>query len=329
MSDAPEISAYHAARLGAAFFPQNESGFLLLEGQDRLAFLQRMTTNDVTRLSPTQSVQTVLVNAAARILDVLRLVYLSQDVLGVITLPGHAANTRRFLKGRIFFMDKVALQDASLAYAQTDLEGPAAGQILHTLGCQEPPNAGEIRLFEAGDYSVRVIGRSGFAGVGYCLLHPVEGKEILWAALSAGGVRQLSAPEFETLRVEAGFPAAGHELTEEYTPLETNLESAISWDKGCYTGQEVIARQTNYDKVTQKLVGLRLQASVTPGQRVWLQERPVGVITSYVDSPRFGPIALGMIKRPSYTPGTDVIIGGDGNGEGVSATVVELPFTHQ
>jgi len=329
MSDTPELSAYHAARLEAAFFPQVEDGFLQLEGQDRLAFLQRMTTNDVTRLSPTQSVLTVLVNAAARILDVLRLVYISQDALGVITLPGHAANTARFLKGRIFFMDKVTLQDASLAYAQTDLDGPAAARILHTLGCLEPPKVDESHSFQTGDLLVRVIGQSGFSGVGCRLLHPTEGKEALWAALSASGARQLSAQEFDILRVESGFPATGHELTEEYTPLETGLESAISWNKGCYTGQEVIARQTNYDKVTQKLVGLRLQAPMKPGQRVWLQERPVGVITSYVDSPRFGPIALGMIKRPSHTPGTDVIIKEEGNGEGVSATVVELPFTHQ
>jgi folate-binding protein YgfZ len=329
MSDKPEISAYHAARSGAAFLPQTESGFLLLEGQDRLAFLQRMTTNDVARLSPTHSILTVLVNAAARILDVLRLVHISQDALGVITLSGHAANTARFLKGRIFFMDKVLLQDASLAYAQVDLDGPDAGHILRQLGCQEPPEEGECNLFQAGGLPVRVIGQNGFSAVGYRLLYPAELKDTLWAALSASGARQLSAAEYEILRVEAGFPAAGHELTEEFTPLETGLAPAISSDKGCYTGQEVIARQITYDKVTQSLAGLRLHAPVTPGQRIWVEGRPVGIVTSAVDSPLHGPIALAIIKRPSHTPGTDVIIGGEGNAVGISAKVVELPFTHQ
>jgi len=329
MSDTPGLSAYDAARLGAVYFPQTQSGYLLLEGLDRLAFLQRMTTNDVTQLSPTQSVLTVLVNAAARILDVLRLIYVSQDALGVITLPGHAPNTARFLRGHIFFMDKVTLLDASPAYAQVDLDGPAAGQVLSSLGCRESPTVGESCVFQISDFFVRVIGQNGFSGIGYRLLYPLEGKESLLAALLASGVRQLSAAEFDILRVEAGLPAAGSELTEEFTPLETGLGSAVSGDKGCYTGQEVIARQINYDKVTQSLVGLRLQNPVMPGERVWLQEKPAGVVTSAVDSPRHGLIALAVIKRPSHTPGTDVIIGGEGKGEGVSATVVELPFTNQ
>ena len=327
MSDTSELSAYDAARLGAAFFPQAETGFLLLEGQDRLAFLQRQTTNDVTQLNSTQTILTALVNAGARILDVLRLVLLGQDSVGVITLPGHAANTARFLKNRIFFMDKVTLVDASQAYAHIDLDGPTAAQTLQRLGCQEPPTTNECQLFQVDTLTVRVIGQRGLSGIGYRLLLPAEGRETLLAALLNGGVKQLSAQEFEILRVEAGLPAAGAELTEEYTPLETGLVAAVSNDKGCYTGQEVIARQINYDKVTQSLVGLRLQAPVAPGQRIWDQERPVGVVTSAVHSSRYGPIALGVIKRPSHLPGTDVIIGGDGKGDGVSATVVELPFT--
>ncbi|OGO41416.1 MAG: hypothetical protein A2W36_03810 [Chloroflexi bacterium RBG_16_58_14] len=327
MSDTSDLSAYDAASLGTVFFPQAETGFLLLEGQDRLAFLQRQTTNDVALLTPTQTIRTVLVNAGARILDVLRLVQIGQDSVGVITLPGHAANTARFLKNRIFFMDKVTLVDASQAYVHIDLDGPTAGQTLQRLGCQEPPNTDECQSFQVGSLTVRAIGQRGLSGVGFRLLLPVEGSETLLAALLNSGVKQLSAQEFEILRVEAGLPAAGSELTEDYTPLETGLASAVSGDKGCFTGQEVIARQITYDKVTQSLVGLRLQAPVTPGQRIWSQQRPAGVVTSAVHSSRYGLIALGVIKRPGHLPGTDVIIGGDGKGDGISATVVELPFT--
>jgi folate-binding protein YgfZ len=244
MSNTFELSAYDAARLGATFFPQAETGFLLLEGQDRLAFLQRQTTNDVTQLTNTQTIPTVLVNAGARILDVFRLVQIDQDSVGVITLPGHAADTARFLKNRIFFMDKVTLVDASQAYVHIDLDGPLAGQNLQRLGCQEPPNTDECRLFQVDTLTVRAIGQRGLSGSGYRLLLPAEGREALLAALLNGGVKQLSAQEFEILRVEAGLPAAGAELTEEYTPLETGLASAVSGDKGCYTGQEVIANRS-------------------------------------------------------------------------------------
>jgi folate-binding protein YgfZ len=101
------------------------------------------------------------------------------------------------------------------------------------------------------------------------------------------------------MRVEAGLPAAGAELSEDYTPLEAGLAAAISSTKGCYTGQEVLARQITYDKVTQHLCGLRLTRRAQPGGRVWAPDgSPVGRVTSAATSPRFGEIALAVVKRP-------------------------------
>jgi folate-binding protein YgfZ len=127
--------------------------------------------------------------------------------------------------------------------------------------------------------------------------------------------------------VENGLPAAESELTGDYTPLEMGLETAISNTKGCFTGQEVIARQLNYDKVTQHLVILRLQAHGEAGERAWVEGRPVGLLTSAVQSPRFGPLALAVIKRPYHQPGTGVIIGGDGKTGGTPAVVAESPLS--
>ena len=82
------------------------------------------------------------------------------------------------------------------------------------------------------------------------------------------------------------------------------MEHAVSGNKGCYPGQEVIARQLTYDKVTQRLVGLRLDEPVAPGGRLLAEGKPVGVITSAAVSPRFGAIALGVVKRPHHEVGT-------------------------
>ena len=122
-------------------------------------------------------------------------------------------------------------------------------------------------------------------------------------------------------RVELGRPASGAELVEEYNPLEAGLAWACAENKGCYTGQEIIARQITYDKVTKTLVGLRLAGAVAQGSEVTVEGRPVGVVTSVAHSPSLNaPIALAIIKRPHNAPGTDAQVGDQ------AATVVALPF---
>lgn len=96
--------------------------------------------------------------------------------------------------------------------------------------------------------------------------------------------------------------------------------------KGCYTGQEVIARQVNFDKVTKQMVGLRLEEDLNSGKRVWSLEnrQPAGNVTSFATSPRLGSIALAVLKRPFHEPGTQVVVGEQE--QGVGGVVVPLPF---
>ena len=127
------------------------------------------------------------------------------------------------------------------------------------------------------------------------------------------------------MRVESGSPGAGHELTEAYTPLEVHLNYAISDKKGCYTGQEVIARQINFDKITRHLVGLTLESTTEEGTSLVSGSTPAGTVTSTVISPRFGPIALAVVKRPFDKPGTILTVEG---GDQAKARVTALPFIH-
>jgi folate-binding protein YgfZ len=144
--------------------------------------------------------------------------------------------------------------------------------------------------------------------------------------LENNGAAQLSPENFEILRIETGLPAAGHELTEDYTPLETGFDWTVSDSKGCYTGQEVIARQVNYDKVTRKLVGLQLSDSAKPGDTLYPpdSQQPVGKVTSVAISPRFGPVGLAIVKRPFYEDGNELVAGD--KGKGILAKTTELPF---
>jgi folate-binding protein YgfZ len=158
----------------------------------------------------------------------------------------------------------------------------------------------------------------------YRLLVPREGGETLDSRLASLGVLEISRQVYEVLRIEAGIPAPEGELTESFTPLEVGLADAISATKGCYTGQEVIARQITYDKVTQQLVGLRPAGPVNPGDPVLAEGKRAGVVTSAALSPRYGPIALGIVRRPHNAAQTEVEIGEAG--ARIPAVVVDLPF---
>lgn len=318
----PSLRDYDAALTGSAFYPQPEAGYLRIGGPDRQSFLQRQSTNDLGLLSPERRVTTVLTSATARILDVLTLIS-EPEAIGAITLPGLASETTRFLKSRIFFTDKVTVEDGSGEFAQIDLIGPIAAQTLLQLGLNRVPSQSDFAFGDISGVRVQVVSQHG---LGYRLMVAAEEAEKITAALAESGAAQLAPESYAVIRVEAGLAAAGHELTEDYTPLETGLAWAISKDKGCYTGQEVIARQITYDKITRQLVGLKLEEEVKTGDRVWTLEdnKSVGNITSTAFSPRFGQIALAVIKRPYYEPGTKVSIGD--LDAAIQATVTPLPF---
>jgi len=317
--------AYQAALTGAVHYPIPEPGILRVRGDDRSAFFQRQTTNDVNRLSAGHTLLTVLTSPMARILDVLRLID-DRDSLFVLTLPGQSAATTRYLKSRIFFMDKVSLDDLSADYAQVDLEGSQASVFLANLGFSTIPLLDEIARVEFGAAEIWAIGQRGLAGMGYRLILPVSSVAALENLLKEQGVLELPPEVHHVLRLEAGLPASQAELTDAYTPLETSLDRAVAENKGCYTGQEVIARQITYDKVTQHLAGLRLSTPAQPGERIWFEGRQVGEITSVASSPRFGEIALAILKRPSHEPGTSVQIG---NSRQLTSTAIVSPLPFQ
>ena len=302
------LPGYQAALENAAFYPQPAAGCLRLGEADRLVYLQRQTTNDVNLLSAQRSVLTVLVSPTARLFDVLRLVQDGEGVL-VLTLPGHGADTFNYLKKRIFFNDKVSLADASPEFAQVDVEGSRAGPILQGLGFSWLPDLDGVADAEIGGQAARLICQPGLTGAGYRLLVAAQLSETVEQALLHLGAARLNAESHHVLRVEAGMPAAGAELIEAYTPLEVGLDGAVSGEKGCYTGQEVLARQVTYDKVTQRLVSLRLDAPLPAGMRLYFEDKPAGEITSAAVSPRFGAVALAVVKRPYFEPGTILMAG--------------------
>jgi folate-binding protein YgfZ len=318
------IPHYEAVYNQAAYYIHPNGGILSVSGIDRSDFLQRQTTNDLRLLQSGLTLTTVLTSPTGRILDVLCLIDNDDEIHGV-TLPGRVEFTAPLLQSKIFFMDKVTVEDISDLRIQLDLIGPRLGETLQKFGVEQLPKANQLLNIEIGMHKGLIIRLMPTLALGYRMIMPVKSSDDLFSYLEKAGVCQLNFAEYNLIRIEAGLPGSERELIDEYTPLEVGLIDAISNDKGCYTGQEVIARQITYDKVSRQLCGLRLKAQVNLGDRIWKQEKNVGVITSFVFSPDFGPIALGVIRKAFTQPKTILRIGGNWQ-EGVPGEVIILPF---
>jgi len=314
---------YQTAIQQASCFLHPGGSLIQIAGPDRVAFVQRQTTNDAHQLEAGRLQLSVLTNPTARILDVFHILP-EAEWLTLLTLPGRGPVTTGYLKRRIFFMDKVTITDLSAAYDQIELIGPQVTDGLARLGVQTlPSNLGVISA-RIGEVETHLLATSRAISFGYRLLAPADATQVVLATLLAAGFSQLDAVTFDLLRIEAGLPAVDRELSEEYTPLEVRLIEAISDSKGCYTGQEIIARQITYDKVTQQLCGVHFSQPIT-GNRVWVDGKAAGEVTSTAHSPRLGPIGLAIIKRPNHQPGT-VLMVGNAPEAAQTAEVVALPF---
>jgi folate-binding protein YgfZ len=315
-----------ALRQGAALVDLSARQVLRVTGADRLSFLHGMVTNDVTGM-PEHGVRyaAVLTAKGAMVAD-LRLVRRDDDVL-LLVEPGYAASVLAHLE-RFLISEDAAVTDVSAAFGQLALLGPRAWAVARrVLGVpgEEAPTT-HFLLGGLERHGVFVL-PSGLLLPGVDLLVPTEGLDAVFIALLDAGGEELRTAGWEALevvRVESGVPRYGADMDERTIPLEANLQRALHFQKGCYVGQEVIARATFRGQMSRKLVGLLLGAS-HPAARTELfhGERKVGWVTSVVRSPRFGQyLALGYVHRDMLQAGTVLRLAGDNS----QATVHALPF---
>jgi aminomethyltransferase len=318
---------YDAALHHAALIDTSAAGRLWLHDRDRTALLHRLSTNDIEGLQPGQGTQTVLTNHNGRIIDVLTVHVLMDQVL-LVTSPQQRTGVANLLRKNIFFNDKIKLEDANASVGQLSLYGPQSEAILRTL--TEAPLAElplhHIAVDQVGDARAWITRAKPLGGMGFTLYMLADDMPLIWAALLQAGARPMGQAAYDMLRVEAGYGAYGRELSLEYIPLETGLWDAVNFKKGCYVGQEIIARMESRGRLAKQLRGVRLSAplEVPPGQPIKLDVggKEVGDLTSTTDSPRFGPIGLAYVRTAHAAPGTQVgFAGSDVMGE-----VVALPF---
>jgi folate-binding protein YgfZ len=286
---------YELAKTAAVVVDRSDRGKLLLTGGDVADFLQGQVSNDVEALEPGQGCYATLLTAKGKIRCDMR-VLRGPDWFLVDCEPQALPVLEHMVRVYSIGRDVKARPDERGLWS---ILGPAAGDSL-----DEPPPAeehshsqGELGLYVATDLGVDVVGERP-------------------------GLPEAPAAVAECLRIEAGRPRLGFELGDDVIPQEAALnDRAISFTKGCYVGQETVARLYYKGKPNRHLRGLRLSAPAERGQHVVAGEREVGRIGSTCVSPTHGPIALALLRR-EVGAGDSVQVG-DG---GAVAEVVELPF---
>ena len=315
-ADAPalDMTAYTALTEGAALQARDAWGVLALEDADRIDFLQRMTTNNVATLESGQAMLTILTSPVARV-EFVFTVLNRGEALWLLPASSEAEALAHKLRSQIFFMDKVRVRDLSADLTRLRLMGPRGQAVLAAAGLPLPA---QDDTFADAD-GVTVLRQEKFDIPGWELLLAPERRPAVQHALVEAGAVLLSDEEAYTARrVELARPIPGAELTAAVNPLEAGMAWACAEDKGCYTGQEIIARQRTYDKVTKTLVQLRCERRPSPGAAISVEGRAGGTVTSSVFSPAQGTyLALGILRRPHNRPGARVYVD-----EGIPATVV-------
>lgn len=332
----PEIArsagpaGYRAARTGVAIADRRDRGRLLVSGADRASYLQGMLTNDMTALGPGRGCYACYLTAQGRMISDMW-VFETGDAM-LMTLP---RTTREVVLARLeqfVFSEDVQLVDVTGSLGSVAVMGPQAPAAIASVASGLSPESlaalpvgGNLR--SAADGQPVIVLRAGDAGVdAYELVVDAGRFETAWTALAAAGAEAAPIETVEALRIEGGIPRFHQDMDEETIPLEAGLEdTAISQQKGCYVGQEVIIRvlHRGHGRVARRLVGFACTGEAAPavGAIVRTPDREIGRVTSAVMSPALGtPIALGYVHRDFTTAGTAVTI------DGVPATVTTLPF---
>lgn len=319
---------YKAATETVALVDRSAVGLLRVAGADALDLLDRLSTNHLQDLDPGRGLYTVLTTNKGRIVDLL-FVLAQETHLLVMTGPETRQRVAEWIDFYTFVED-VAVKDVSDETALLSLVGPNAAALLGDLCGLNGLDVYESASVVVGGVEATVVRTDFLKSPSYDIAVPSDGGSSVREALLEAGVAhdlaEIGGEALELLRIERGVPVQGKELTADANPLEAGLIDYISFNKGCYIGQEVVARLNTYDKVQRTLVGLSWEASVAPdeGAELFADGKKVGVLTSAAVSLRTERgIGLGLVRNAHAEADVKLYIGSPG---GPAAVVEELSY---
>jgi tRNA-modifying protein YgfZ len=307
-------SAYRALTAGAGVVDRSELGKLALTGAQAAEMLNGQVSNDVEALAPGTGCYAALLTNKGKMLGDLRVLNTGDELLLITERPALQALFDQLRRGAIGW--DAELHKRTLQQGLLSAVGPRAREVA---GARDlPAREHSSRAGELGGAPVLLVATD----LGVDVLCAADATARVRAALLQAGAVEVGEDDAEVVRVESGRPRYGIDLDDTTIPQEAGLnDRAVSFTKGCYVGQETVARLHWRGKPNRHLRGLRLSEPADPGTPLRLGDREVGRLGSVAISPGHGPIALAIVRREA-APG-DTLAVGDG---AVSAQVVELPF---
>jgi folate-binding protein YgfZ len=313
-----ELDGQYRALREEAGFLSRDRGSTLVSGPDAIDYLQSQLTNDFEALEPDQGLYAALLDRKGHLVADLRALRLSHTHAGRIWLDTEpvAAEALRKHLGTYKIGRDVEVVDATADWAITSVIGPGSGEVAGV-----PPLSPEHAQHYGERDGIDVLAVATDQGLD--LITRADAAEALREQLLAAGAAPVSEEAAEIVRVESGRPRFGLDMGPESMPAEAGIvERAVDFEKGCYIGQEPVARLHYRGKPNRTLRGLRLNAPAAHGDPLFLGDREVGRIGTSCISPALGPIALAIVRREAANG--DQVSVGDG---GVSAELAELPFS--
>lgn len=304
--------AYHGAREGAALFPRVEAGLVTLTGPERAAYLNSLCTNKIVDLGPGQSARAFLLNPTKGRVLADFIACAAVDSLWLECAGGSAPAVLEILH-RFYFGQEVDFADRTAEWAVFSLQGPESPRLLEATGAMLPAGGEGAHIeTEVGPHRVRLLRWSDTGESGFHLWTARDAANSVSAAVIEAGAVAGREEAWTILQIEAGVAAYGRELSDEIIPLEAPTENAISHTKGCYPGQEVIARLHVRGRPAKNLRGLRIEGDqpLVAGTTLDAEGKPAAArVTASGVSPALGPIALAYVHRDHAEPGTRLTVG--------------------
>lgn len=304
------IRNYNLAVAGCGLVDWPEAARLWAKGRDRIDLIHRMSTNDLRNMALNEGRATVLTTAIGRMVDRILVINLAERAL-ILGSPGTGEVVRKWLNGYVFYNDEVTFTNAAELLGQFQLFGLQAAAVAEALA----PGAAALKLYEVLERDGLIVGRGDpLSGESFFVLGEPPVVTLAREAAVGVGAVPVNRDVYKVVRVESGLPEYGHEMGEAYIPLEVGLWDDISFSKGCYIGQEIIARMESRGKLAKTLVGIQSAQPIEAG----------GGLTSVAESPRFGWIGLAFVKPAQAEPGMDLTL--DGATGPAEVRVAALPF---
>jgi folate-binding protein YgfZ len=314
---------------GAGVIDLSSRGRLLVSGSEAVMFLNGLITNDMKTLALNSWMPAVFPNVQGRLIAAVRIIH-GEDGFLIDTESVSLATVARLLE-RFTLAGDFRVKDLTSETAMLSIQGQDAAQVMRQLFGETAATLARAQVTTsrlANDRDLTIIRGTHTGEDGFDLFVNTWQIELLRKSLTNAGAQTIGADTAETLRLEAGIPRFGIDMDESKVVTETNLDDAVSFTKGCYIGQEIIARIKYRGHVAKKLTGVLLEekAPLQNGAKILsADDKEIGSITSSAVSPRLNrTIALAYIKYDHLEPGTKVkVVAAE---EHLAAKVAELPF---